>query len=264
MTASRMFLLEYGTELVHKSLSVLGGGDHVIATPIYGVLVETADELVLLDSGINARALADPEALTEIYGEGLHPWGPDGNPLEVALATVGFTVADIGLAGISHLHLDHSGGIPLLAAAGVPITIQQRELDYGLERAEQGTGRSVGFFVEDYTRPDINWKTIDGDAELAPGVFAVSTPGHTPGHMSFRVDLPDTGTWLFAADAADLGENLLERIPCGSVAEAADAGKARASVNRLVDEGDRLDARVVPGHDSVFWKAIWHPRDGHR
>jgi N-acyl homoserine lactone hydrolase len=92
----------------------------------------------------------------------------------------------------------------------------------------------------------------------------VSTPGHTPGHMSFRVDLPDTGTWLFAADAADLGENLLERIPCGSVAEAADAGKARASVNRLVDEGDRLDARVVPGHDSVFWKAIWHPRDGHR
>jgi glyoxylase-like metal-dependent hydrolase (beta-lactamase superfamily II) len=78
------------------------------------------------------------------------------------------------------------------------------------------------------------------------------------------VDLSDTGTWLFAADAADLGENLLERVPCGSTSEPDDVPRALASVNRLMDEGDRLDARVVPGHDSVFWKAVWHPRDGHR
>lgn len=257
-------MLHYGTELVHKSLSVLGGGDHVIATPIYGALIETSDGLVLLDSGINARALSNASLLTEIYGAQMHPWGPEGNPLEVALASIGFSVADISLAAISHLHLDHSGGIPLLAAAGVPVVIQERELEYGRQRAAQGSERSVAFFADDYLRPDIIFKTVSGDAELAPGVFTVSTPGHTPGHMSFRVDLADTGTWLFAADAADLGENLLERIPCGSVAEPEDAEKARRSIHHLMDEGLRLDARVVPGHDSVFWKAVWHPRDGHR
>ena len=263
-TAHRMFMLEFGKELVPKSLSVLGRENYTITTPIFGVVVETSDGLVLLDTGISGHALADPAALTEIYGADMHPSGPPGDPLVVALASIGFTVADISLAVISHLHLDHTGGIPLLAAAGVPIAIAGSELDYGFERARQGTERAVAFYRDDYTAPGIDWRRLDDDEQLAPGVFSMRTPGHTPGHTSFRVDLPETGTWLFAADAADLGENLLERIPCGSVSEPDDAPKALASVNRLMDEGDRLDARVIPGHDAVFWKAIWHPAGGHR
>lgn len=263
-----MFMLEFGCEYVHKSLSVLGGSDRVIATPIYGALVETTDGLVLLDTGISATALADSSALTAIYGEGMHPVGPAGDPLAIALERIGFTVADLSLAVISHLHLDHTGGIPLLAASGVPIVIDQAEIEYGLHRAQEGSEREVAFYASDYVSsavgPAIEWRTIAGDEQIAPGVMAFSTPGHTPGHLSYRVDLPQTGTWLLAADAADLGENLLERVPCGSVAEADDAPKALASVNRLMNEGDRLDARVIPGHDSVFWKAVWHPPGGHR
>jgi N-acyl homoserine lactone hydrolase len=259
-----MFMLEYGTELVPKSLSVLGAGSHVIATPIFGVVVETDDGLVLLDTGISKQALQDGPALTAIYGAGMHPYGPVGNPLEVALATVGFTVQDIALAAVSHLHLDHSGGVPLLAKAGVPIAIQAREIEYGLDRASDDSELEVAFYRSDYTDPSIDWRKVDGDEQIAPGVFTFATPGHTPGHMSYRVDLPESGTWIFAADAADLGENLLERVPCGSVAEPGDARKARASVHRLVDAGERLDARLIPGHDAVFWKAIWHTRDGHR
>jgi N-acyl homoserine lactone hydrolase len=259
-----MFMLEFGRELVPKSLSVLGADDHVITTPIYGVLVETSDGLVLLDSGISRSALADPEAMTEIYGAGMHATGPPGDPLEVALASLGFSVGDISLAVISHLHLDHTGGIGLLTASKVPVAIARTEIEYGLQRAAQGTERQVAFYRDDYISPAVDWRRLDGDEQIAPGVFTFNTPGHTPGHLSFRVDLPETGTWLFAADAADLGENLLDRIPCGSVAEPDDAMKALASINRLMDEGQRLGARVIPGHDAVFWPAIWHPRDGHR
>jgi len=264
VTADRMFMLEYGTELVPKSLSVLGAGSHVIATPIFGVVVETSDGWILLDTGISAQALHDPPALTAIYGAGMHPYGPQGNPLEVALAKVGLTVNDITVAAVSHLHLDHTGGVPLLAKAGIPVVVQSREIAYGLERAADDSELEVAFYRSDYTDESIEWRKVDGDEQIAPGVSTFATPGHTPGHMSYRVDLPNTGTWLFAADAADLGENLLERTPCGSVAEPSDARRARASVHRLVEEGEKLDARVVPGHDPVFWKAVWHPPGGHR
>ena len=264
MNAHRMFMLEFGTELVPKSLSVLGAGSHVIETPIFGALVETDDGLILLDTGISHEALHDPPALTTIYGAGMHPYGPTGNPLEVALDTIGFKVGDIALAAVSHLHLDHTGGIPLLAKAGVPIVIQNREIDYGLERADDGSELEVAFYRSDYTDHSIDWRKVDGDEQIAPGVFTFATPGHTPGHMSYRVDLPETGTWILAADAADLGENLLERTPCGSVSEPSDARRARASIHRLVEEGERLDARLIPGHDPVFWKAVWHPPGGHR
>lgn len=257
-------MLEFGTELVPKSLSVLGGGNHIIHTPIYGAVIETPTGWVLLDTGISASALADPLALTEIYGAGLHPWGPAGDPLTVALAKVGLTVADISTAAVSHLHLDHTGGIPQLGALGVPVVIQQAELEFGLHRVAESTERAVAFYRQDFTGTETKWLPVSGDTEIAPGVRVISTPGHTPGHQSFVVELPDTGRWIFTADAADLGENLLERIPCGSVAQAGDMPAARASIHRLVDDAEKLDARLVPGHDAVFWKAIWHPRDGHR
>jgi glyoxylase-like metal-dependent hydrolase (beta-lactamase superfamily II) len=34
---------------------------------------------------------------------------------------------------------------------------------------------------------------IEGDAQLATGIHAVATPGHTPGHMAFRVDMRESG-----------------------------------------------------------------------
>jgi hypothetical protein len=54
MTAQRMFRPELGRERVPKSLSVPGAGDHPITMPVYGVLVETSDGLVLRDTGLGA------------------------------------------------------------------------------------------------------------------------------------------------------------------------------------------------------------------
>jgi glyoxylase-like metal-dependent hydrolase (beta-lactamase superfamily II) len=265
MAAQRMYTLTFGVEYVPKSLSVPGGGSHTITTPIYGALVETPDGLILLDTGISRRALDTPDFLTACYGADRHPTGPAGHPLEVALAAVGCTVADISLAAVSHLHLDHTGGISLLAAAGVPIAIQRDELDYGRERAANGTEVGVAFHRYDYLDAghDVTWVLLDGATELASGVEAIPTPGHTPGHQSFGVHLPATGDWIFAVDAADLGENLLEHKPCGSCAEDSDIPQAQESVDHLIALADTRDARLIPGHDPIVWKAIWHPPGGH-
>jgi N-acyl homoserine lactone hydrolase len=264
MAAVRMFLLKFGVEVVPKSLSVLGADRTSLIEPIFGALVETTDGLVLLDTGIGRTALADTGTLSTMYGGGTIPTGPDGDPLAVALAGLDLTVADVGLAAVSHLHLDHTGGIPLLAEAGVPIAIQADELDYGRQRAAAGTEQAAAFYRSDYLGEHITWNRLDGGAEIAPGVSVIPTPGHTPGHQSFRVDLPGTGTWILTADATDLAQNLHEARPCGWSAEADDAGRAVTSVSTLLDLAGRTDARVLPGHDPIVWKAAWHPPGGHR
>jgi N-acyl homoserine lactone hydrolase len=282
--ARRMFVLQYGAERVSKTLSLRGGPAELGWEPLPGVLVETAEGWILFDTGMSRRNLDDPRAQA-LYREGavaeghdprtptpaLHPeppdphawaWGLPGNPLETALATVGLRPSDLSLAVVSHLHLDHSGGIATLSEAGVPVAIQREELAFA---REGGARYDEGFVADDWSHPDTRWRALDGDTELAPGVEVVSTPGHTPGHSSLRVDLPQTGTWLFAGDAADLAQNFLDRVPCGYAAggTAEDERRADASLARLLALAAESDARIVPGHDQLVLTAVRHPVDGH-
>jgi glyoxylase-like metal-dependent hydrolase (beta-lactamase superfamily II) len=255
-----MFMLRFGAEPSPKSISVRGAPDRIIWCPIIGAAVETDAGWVLLEAGIGRVVLEDEAARTEIYASEEQPWGVGEDPFLTALAAVGLRPEDFSLAAISHLHVDHTGGLRHLAAAGVPVFVQREELAFAREKA----GIAQAYYAPDYENVGIEWRELDGDAELAPGVRALSTPGHTPGHMSYRVDLPGSGTWLLAMDAADLGENLNDRVPPGWTAEPADAPRAEASLRRLLDEAERLGARLIPGHDGAFWDAVRHPCGGHR
>lgn len=282
-TADRLFFIQYGAERVSKTLSLAGGRHHLYWEPLFGALVETSEGWVLLDTGMSRSAHESP-VNTAAYRDGgadapnldtpwhLYPappspelwnWGKGGDPLVAALAEVGLALADIALAAVSHMHVDHSGGIPTLARAGVPIAIQRRELDFVRSGA---VGLADGFHEADWSEPGTRWRILDGDETLAPGVHAVSTPGHTPGHMSFRVELADTGTWLMAGDAADLGQNFLDRVPCGSYAGGtpSDEANASASFDRLLELAGDTTAHLIPGHDQVILNAVRHPTKGHQ
>jgi glyoxylase-like metal-dependent hydrolase (beta-lactamase superfamily II) len=257
--ALRMFLLDLGTEFVPKSVSVAGAPRTTIACPVIGIAVETAQGWVLLESGFSRAFLDDAEAQQTVYRGGPHAVGPPGEPLVEALRGVGLEVGSLALACVSHLHCDHTGGLPLLARAGVPVAVHRDELEFARTRASLADG----FYGPDI-ESGVDWRPFTGDLELAEGVWALETLGHTPGHVSFRVDLAQTGTWLFAVDAADLAENLNERVPPGFSVVPGDAGRAATSLERLVDLASELDARLVPGHDGAFWRAVRHPSGGHR
>ena len=265
-----------------KNLSLAGGPHHLYWEPLIGALVETTEGWVLLDTGMS-RAAHQDEANTAAYREGcrgagneatpwhLYPpapddaftWGKGGDPMATALAEVGLRPEDLALAAVSHLHVDHSGGIPALARAGVPVAIQRRELDFARSGA---VGVADGFFAPDWSEPGTTWRILDDEEELAPGVTALSTPGHTPGHQSFRIDLPRTGVWILSGDAADLGQNFLDDVACGSCAggTAADERNAAESVRTLLETARRADARLIPGHDQLVFNAVRHPAGGHR
>lgn len=280
--ARRLFVLQLGAERVDRSLSVADAGPGHYWEPFLVVLVDTDAGWVVLDTGMSRAAFESP-AIATAYGAGpdgvvddgtawhLAPTPPErpgwawilpGDPLSTALAEFGLQPADLALAAVSHLHVDHSGGVPTLAAAGVPIVIGAAELDFARSGA---VGPAEGFHPADWSAPDTRWRTITADTEIAPGVVALATPGHTPGHLSFLIRLAATGDWVFCADAADLGQNLLDAVPCGSTTPDTIETRAAAarSTARLLSLG-RAGARLIPGHDQVVLTAIRHPSGGHR
>ncbi len=169
------------------------------------------------------------------------------------------SVGDLRLAVVSHLHRDHAGGIGTLARAGVPVAAHRDEVasaPSAVPRVEEGFDRA--------DREPLGPRTeLDGDTEVAPGVVVLAAPGHTPGHVSLRVDLPGTGTWLFPADAAELAQDVIDVRPCGSTTGSR-PGQAEESLHELAALAAETRARIVCGHDPVVTHAAGHPPGGHR
>jgi glyoxylase-like metal-dependent hydrolase (beta-lactamase superfamily II) len=138
----------------------------------------------------------------------------------------------------------------------VPVHAQRRELEYGLSAPPEP--EQNGIVRVDFDDPRIDWRLADGDAEVAPGVRAVSTPGHTPGHQSFVVELDasvGSGGYVFAFDAADLTENIDDELPIGSFIGVSPEDTLEP-IRRLKALARDRGFRLVPGHDPVVWPAL--------
>jgi N-acyl homoserine lactone hydrolase len=101
-------------------------------------------------------------------------------PFDEALREMGIAPAEARAVANCHLHIDHAGNN--YRFPGTPIFVQRAErdaasttLDYSLP------DRTIAF-------PGATLEVLDGEAEIAPGVRVIPTPGHTDGHQSFVVD----------------------------------------------------------------------------
>jgi glyoxylase-like metal-dependent hydrolase (beta-lactamase superfamily II) len=250
-----MVLLTLGWADLPLSVSIDGASpEERIREPVPGVLLLVDGGWLLLDTGFNSALLHDPALRRRFHGNGRNRVilpGP-GEPLDEALAHAGIDVADVHAVGLSHLHHDHAGG--LRHFTGVPVHCQRRELEFGLTpEAERNA-----IFRIDFDDPRHDWRLADGDTEIAPGVTAVLTAGHTPGHQSFVIDLDDSvggGGYVLAFDAADLTVNIDEEVSVG--------GRVHASPEECVEQVRRLKSLaaargypLVPGHDPVVWPSL--------
>lgn len=115
---------------------------------------------------------------------------------------------DIAIAGLSHFNVDQSGGLSLLVSADVSVVDQARQFDLALDRGD-GNLSYFRLYCTDYY---INWLVIEGDAEIALGTWALFIPGHPSGHISYRVDRPETESWIVTIDAAAAAKDLDDRV----------------------------------------------------
>jgi glyoxylase-like metal-dependent hydrolase (beta-lactamase superfamily II) len=257
MTSVRRIIpLTLGWERLPKAYSVHGDtSGEILTEPVGAILLDTDDGWSLIDTGFNTVLMRDKPLYERTHGHNheIVPILPetDGEPLADALAVHGVALADITRIYLSHLHNDHAGALRLFDPS-VPVWVQRAEYDYGM--SGHPFPEHHGMFRIDYDDPRIDWHFMFGDTELASGIRTVFTPGHTPGHQSFVIDLPDGG-YVFAFDAADLIENIDQEIaPGGFVDCGPEVGLE--SLLRLKAVAAELGYPVIPGHCPVTWPAL--------
>jgi glyoxylase-like metal-dependent hydrolase (beta-lactamase superfamily II) len=161
-------------------------------------LIRHAKGWMLWDSG-------NPDRIAELPDGLANPQGTITAFMKKRLADslkeIGVAPADIQYFAMSHSHGDHSGNANLFAAS--TIFMQQAEYDavfgpepqkYGFQPANFEKLRGAKFVL------------LKGDHDVfGDGTVVIkSTPGHTPGHQSLFVKLPEHGPVLLSGDLVHL------------------------------------------------------------
>lgn len=251
MSASRITPLLTALHRYDKSLSTRGRGQGVvIEAPILAYLIETPNGRILYDVGCDYHKIADPALRGRYYDASVFTWGVpemrEEQRLSCHLARLGLTPADIDLIFLGHLHFDHAGGLG--EVRGPEVHVQRAELAAAL------SGEDAAVFPDDL-RFASEWQTRDGEYEVAPGVLAISSPGHTAGHMSLYVEGERGQPLILCGDAADLRENLDEEVAPGLCWRDA-ADQAVASIRRLKRLARESGATLWPNHDLAFYRSL--------
>lgn len=222
-----------------SSLSVLSPEDtsnRRETIPVYSYLLETAQGLILFDTGCSHQCRTDPVRLLGADTVPLlTPLLKDTDHIGAQLARLGYEPADIDLVVNSHCHFDHSGGNEIFSTQ-----------EFGIQKTEWEAAANNRDSYPDlaYRPPSTNRLTLyEGDVDLLPDVHLLYTPGHTLGHQSLLVELNE-GPILITSDAVYTRDH----FTLDHIGASANVELATASLRRLIEVANH-GARPFFSHD---------------
>ncbi|WP_375459045.1 MBL fold metallo-hydrolase [uncultured Enterovirga sp.] len=154
-----------------------------ISVPYSPIVVNTGSRLVVFDTGTGEANFAASKGA--------------GGQFHRNLQASGLKQADVDTVVISHFHGDHVNG--LLTADGKPafpnaeILVPRAEWAFWMDDGEMSRaskGRMEGLFRNNRRVFDALGRKVtpyEWDREVVPGITAVGTPGHSPGHTSYVI-----------------------------------------------------------------------------
>ena len=230
-----------------KSISTYNRGHgKIIQAPILAYLIETKNGRILYDVGCDYKKIGDAQQKDNYYNASLGfnaPEMEESQRLPNQLAKMGLTPTDIDLILISHLHFDHAGG--LCDFCGAEVHVQEAEL------ANANPSQDLAYFDNEIIQKP-SWKIQQGEYDLADGVRAIASPGHTAGHMSLLIEMPTGAPIILAGDAADLSENINDEVAPGNCWQN-NTELAVDSIRKLKRLANYEKAILWPNHDIDFW-----------
>lgn len=254
MAAHRMLVLPTGTCYLAEYRTKLGGSNDDVGLPIPIYAIETDDGWVLFDTGCDPAAATTPEATWGSLAKAFRLEMSEKDHQLARLSEAGIEVGDVNHVVVSHLHMDHAGGIQFFPNATVHL--QRAELRWGQFPDRFG---APGFVQNDFDRSEITYQLHEGDVQIVPGVHAVLTDGHTPGHQSLVVDLPSK-RFVLTGDAAYRRDQIDRLIPMPTTT---DEYAAIKSLARLKAFEERDGATILVAHDIEQWKTTLKSPDGY-
>ena len=159
---------------------------NLVQTANHNLLVRAAGQNIIIDTGFgNCWSESQRKRRNVTHFDGTH----------AGLAALGIAPGEIDIVLDTHLHDDHCSGNFRLNADGIrepafpnaAYLVQRREYEDAIRPNE----RTRATYLPDNYVPlyqSGQLQLLDGDSQIASGLSAIVTPGHTPAHMSVRIE----------------------------------------------------------------------------
>lgn len=250
----RLYVFGCGWLEIPRHVARMNEAGEGFRVPVPFFLITHPRGNVLFDGGNALEVATDPRG----------HWGEEWEQARMGeedfcvnqLARLGVEPGSIRYVIQSHLHLDHTGALGHFPQA--QHVVQRRELAYAYR--PDWFMRMI-YIRRDFDRPDLRWILLDGEHDDAYDVYGdgvirtLFTPGHSIGHTSLVVTLPETGAVVLTGDASYTAAHLHDLVLPGILYSAGDVARSTARLRRTIDA---LGATVITGHDPEQWPRVRH------
>ena len=216
--------------------------------PIFAWVIEHPEGIIVIDTGETARS-SHPE---HIKGSGINGWLnrrlakiniSESSDISAQFGLLGIDPLDVRWVVLTHLHLDHAGGIEYFPKSEILLSHMEYVRPYAFVEGVYPSWfkpNLIGHF------DDIGGVFGNGHVLTRAGdVIIVPTPGHTLNHQSVILKAPE-GDLFFAGDASFNTENMETGFVPGINV---DRRIARQTLMQIRDYCGRTPTIFLPSHD---------------